>query len=212
MTFHDLKPLQGKPIKNAVIFLHGYGADGSDLISIGNQWQKELPSTYFFSPDAPTPFEGGGLSGRQWFSLKDHSPSSLAQGVQCAKPLIQNLIHQVKKSHNLIHSQVALVGFSQGAMVSLSYALHTPHKLAGVISYSGCHVPEPPPLVSKPPILMIHGQDDSVLPIHLFHESQQRLEKLGAPVTGHVREKLGHGIDEWGLERGLKFLKEVFVN
>ena len=85
MNYHDLKPQNNNPIESIVIFVHGYGADGQDLISIGNIWQKHMPNTYFLSPDAPFPFEGGG-PGRQWFSLMDRSLDNMRQGIEHARP------------------------------------------------------------------------------------------------------------------------------
>ena len=119
---------------------------------------------------------------------------------------VTELIDDLKSKHSLDESQIALVGFSQGAMVSLAYALnHTP-QMAGVIAYSGAYIPDDTPPQSKPEVLMIHGAQDDVLPLDYYLASKDNLEKRGITVKGHIREGLAHGIDDWGIEAGHQFL------
>lgn len=208
LTHYEIKLSSGEP-ENCVIFLHGYGADGRDLISIGRDWRSILPTTLFLSVDAPFVFENAPF-GRQWFSFSDESPEALAQEVLKARPFIEAFINQVKQTYNFSAQKMALVGFSQGGMVALDYALHTSEAVRNVICYSSAYIHSPDPIISKPDILMIHGREDSILPIDLYHESKEKLEKLGIPVTGYIRAYLDHSIDAWGLETGSLFLKERF--
>lgn len=210
MNFKDLRPKDGNKIESCVIFLHGYGASGSDLISIGQHWQKNLPNTYFIAPDAPFPFEGGPI-GRQWFSLSDMSIDFLQQGLQETRPILEKWIEDLKSAHELNEKNLACVGFSQGTMVSLSYALNHSKELAGVLGYSGVYVPSREKARTKPPVTLIHGDADDVLPLNYYHLSQQALKSEGINVQGYIRPGLGHGIDDWGLEKGCEIVKDWFT-
>lgn len=207
LNYYDLKPLSTKNPQSIVIFLHGYGADGRDLISIGKSWQNDLPDTYFLSPDAPFPFEGG-FSGKQWFSLRDMSPSAMIAGVQQAYAFLDTVLAQLKSAYAVPAHRIALVGFSQGAMVSLSYAFQHSEVFGGIISYSGSYVPQDEPLKSKPEVLLLHGAQDPILPLSYYASSKEHLEKLGVRVTGYIKDDLAHGIDEWGISLGSQFLKK----
>lgn len=206
-NYYDLKPLSNQKPKNLVIFLHGYGADGRDLISIGEKWKNHMPDTYFFSPNAPDIYEGD-FQGNQWFSLNNTSPSAMLNGVQQTYTFIDSFILNFEKEYGISSDSIALVGFSQGAMVALSYGLQHSSKFAGIIGYSGSYISQKLPINSRPDVLLIHGDHDSVLPLSHFISSKEHLESLGVKVTGYIRENLGHGIDDWGLNRGCQFLRE----
>lgn len=207
MDYKDLKPLHGNPIENCVVLFHGYGADAENLMGLGLAWQRVLPRTYFYSCPAPLPFEDGPL-GRQWFSLEDMSPQALNQGVLSTRSYIQKVLETLKTTHGLSDSHIALVGFSQGAMVALDFALHCSPALSAVISYSGLYASLSPRTPGPHPhILMIHGSDDQILPLDGYKVSKKSLEQQGVYVQGIVCQGLGHAIDEEGLRLGGDFLK-----
>ena len=112
-----LLPEENK-VKNAIVFLHGYGANSEDLINIGLEWKKNLPFTAFISPNAPFKCEWGDKA-YQWFDLTSISPEKIGEGLKKAGPYLINLIEDVKKEFSLVESQIAFFGFSQGAMMGL---------------------------------------------------------------------------------------------
>ena len=213
MTYLDLKPQSDRCVESCVLLLHGYGASGHDLISLGAYWQKALPNTLFVAPHAPQPFEGGMFGSYQWFSLMDRSLEAMQEGVNGARPYIDDLIDQIKKTYGLSEKKVACVGFSQGTMVSLSYALNHSTNVAGVLGYSGVYIPNAneEDIQSKPPVTLIHGEVDDVLPVDMYHQSREALVRDGITVEGYTRPELGHGIDDWGLTKGADVLKDWLV-
>jgi len=207
-----LSPLSGGPAKQLVVFLHGYGADGNDLIDIGRHWQQALPDASFVSPNAPeacsmNPF------GRQWFGLQRIDANEKWEGVQKAGPELNEFLDDELSTHGLTESDLALVGFSQGTMMSLHVGLRREKPLAGIVGFSGALAgPEhlAGQIVSKPPILLVHGAVDDVIPVVALAEAQSALEKEDVSVNTHISEGLGHGIDGEGLMLGVTFLRQRF--
>ena len=201
-----LAPLSGKA--NAlVVFLHGYGADGNDLISIGQLWQQYLPDVAFASPHAPSPCDQN-PAGRQWFGLTRMNAQLLAAGVQSAAPALNQFLDAELQRYSMPPSRLALVGFSQGTMMSLHVGLRRP-ALAAILGYSGL-LAMPEYLASeircRPPVLLIHGDADMTLPVEASYAAAETLGAAGVPVQFHTCEGLGHGIDQFGLAEGAKFL------
>lgn len=207
-----LSPLSGDKAKQLVVFLHGYGADGNDLIDIGRHWQQALPDAAFVSPHAPeacsmNPF------GRQWFGLQRIDANEKWEGVQKAAPELNSFLDDELEAHDLKESDLALVGFSQGTMMALHVALRREKPLAAIVGYSGALAgPEhlAGGIVSRPPILLVHGAVDDVIPVTALSEAQQALEKEDVSVNTHISEGLGHGIDGDGLMLGVAFLRQYF--
>ena len=201
-----LAPLSGKA-NSLVVFLHGYGADGNDLISLGQMWQQLLPDTAFASPHAPNPCEQN-PAGRQWFGLTRMNPQLLAAGVQSAAPALNQFLDAELARHSLASERLALVGFSQGTMMSLHVGLRRP-ALAAILGYSGL-LAMPESLASeikcRPPVLLVHGDADMTLPVEASYAAAEVLGAAGVPVQFHTCEGLGHGIDQAGLAEGGKFL------
>lgn len=202
----------GKP-DSLVIFLHGYGSNGQDLISLAPYWERALPHTAFVSPDAPFPCEIG--FGYQWFPLSDISVTSRTEGVKGAAPFLNRFVEEQMAKYNVSASKVALVGFSQGTMMSLYAAPRRAEALAGVIGYSGALLAGDElatlPLIAKLPILLIHGDSDPVVPLEAYHHAMATLQNLGfTDLSGSVTPGLAHSIDEQGLIDGLAFLQRVF--
>jgi len=200
-----------KPAQKLVIFLHGYGADGKDLISIAPMWAEGLPNTVFYAPNAPERCEMS-PTGFQWFGLSDRSETAMNLGAQTAKRGLEAYIQQKIETHNLSMSDVAIVGFSQGTMM----ALYTMPQLsegacAGVLGYSGRLVgldDIKANLNAKFPICAIHGTADEVVPFESLAIIDKELSPLGFDIKTYESAGLGHGIDEKGLKTGYKFLKD----
>jgi phospholipase/carboxylesterase len=212
-----LEPPGGAPAKQLVVFLHGYGADGKDLIEIGRAWQGLLPTAAFVSPHAPEPC-GQAPSGRQWFPLTFRDPNERWTGVNAAAPILERFLDAELARRQLPPSALALVGFSQGTMMALHVGLRRAAAPAAIVGYSGMLVVEEEvdpdifagQIRSKPPVLLIHGEQDDLIPaIALFHAAQA-LSAVDVPVEWHMSAGIGHGIDQEGLRHGGEFLAKRF--
>lgn len=208
-----VEPASGGPAKSLVIFLHGLGADGNDLIGLAPLLSQVLSDTAFVSPNAPEPCDMA-PSGYQWFSLQDRSPGQVLSGVQAAAPALEAFISREMAHYGLTLQSVALVGFSQGTMMSLYVAPRLAESVAGVVGYSGALVaPErlAQEIKSRPPILLIHGDVDPVVPSAALTAATQALLSMNFKVMSDLRQGLGHSIDEEGLSLGAAFLRQVLV-
>ena len=199
--------------KSAVIFVHGYGADGADLLGLADPLQPHLPQTAFYSPDAPEPCSGNPF-GRQWFSipwLDGSSEEDQRRGLLAAAVDLNAFVDQVLADEGLPPEALALVGFSQGAMMSLHIAPRRDQPIAGVVAISG-RLLAPEVLQAetkvKPPILLVHGDQDPVVPFEDMNLAGNALVAAGFETFGHVMEGGGHGISQDGLGVTLQFLKE----
>jgi phospholipase/carboxylesterase len=204
-------PLAGGAPRQLVLLLHGWGADGNDLIGLAPHLGRVLPQAEFLSPHAPFPCETG--YGRQWFGLSDRTPVRMLAGIRAVAPIMDGFIDDELAKRTLDEASLALVGFSQGTMVSLHVALRRAKPVAGVVGFSGRLLAEEllgEEIRSRPPILLIHGAADEVLPVESLHRAESLLKALGVPVEAHERPGLGHGIDEFGLTEAARFLKTVF--
>ncbi len=209
-----LAPASGGRAKQLVVFLHGYGADGNDLIGLGRHWAGLLPDAAFVSPHAPEPCAMNPFGGRQWFALTFRDPSERWRGVQKAGPVLNAFLDAELAAHGLGDDALALVGFSQGTMMALHVGLRRARPPAGIVGYSGMlagveHLPGQ--ISARPPVLLIHGDADEVIPVEAMVQARQSLAALEVPVEWHVRPGLGHGIDPEGLEMGGRFLRNAFA-
>jgi len=205
-----LKPANGRPATSLVVFLHGYGADGNDLIDIGRAWAPVMPGTAFVSPHAPQPCADA-PGGRQWFPLSLADLDRLWPGVEHAAPALNAFLDAELARLGLSQARLALVGFSQGAMLALHVGPRRDPAIAGVIGYSG-YLIGPEHLAdtsSRPPILLVHGDDDMTVPVLALHAAAPPLGAAGFEVEWHVRPGLGHGIDMDGMRLGAEFLSRV---
>ncbi len=201
-------PARGGKPRRLVVLLHGRGADGHDLIGLAPYWARLLPDAEFVSPNAPFPVEMGGY-GYQWFSSLDPNPEARLAGVRAATPILDGFIGEALEERGLGASDVALVGFSQGAMMSLFVGLRRPQPVAGIIAYSGrLTAPEllASELRSRPRVLLVHGTDDPVVPYRSLPEAAAALKAAEVPVETLSCPGIGHSIDEAGLRRGGAFL------
>ena len=194
-----------------VVFLHGVGADGNDLIGLAPTFQNILPGALFLSPQAPFPFDLG-PTGRQWFSIQDLEIR--LDGVAKAAPILDAFIDDTLEKYGLGADRLALVGFSQGTMMSLHVGLRRAAAIAGILGYSGMLVgPErlAAEIGSRPPVMLVHGDADPVVPFSSLARAVGELKANGVGVGSHVCPGLGHGIDAEGLRLGLEFLGRVFA-
>jgi phospholipase/carboxylesterase len=212
-----LAPRSRGGARQLVIFLHGYGADGNDLIELGRAWQNLLPDAAFVSPHAPEPC-GPAPRGRQWFSLTFRDKNERWVGVNKSAPVLERFIAEELKRNNLAGTALALVGFSQGAMMALHVGLRRAERPAAIVGYSGMFVlPDGagPDAVSRdvkvrPPVLLVHGGRDDLIPAQALLSSAQYLAALEIPTEWHLSAGLGHGIDQEGLRHGGEFLAKRF--
>jgi phospholipase/carboxylesterase len=216
-----IAPHSRGPARQLIIFLHGYGADGNDLIELGRIWQPLMPDAAFVSPHAPEPCAQSPV-GRQWFSLSFREKNERWVGVNKAAPVLEHFIDEELKRHNLPGSALALVGFSQGTMTALHVGLRRPEPPAAILGYSGMFVlPESgtksdamanvgKEIKARPPVLLVHGDRDDLIPPQALFISAQCLANLDIPTEWHMAAGLGHGIDQEGLRHGGEFLARRF--
>jgi phospholipase/carboxylesterase len=211
-----LEPRSGTA-KQLVVFLHGYGADGNDLIDIGRAWQQVLPDAAFVSPHAPQPC-GQAPTRREWFPLTSRDPDERWTGVNAAAPPLNAFIDAELKRRSLPDSALALVGFSQGTMMALHLGLRRANAPAAIVGYSGMLVvPEDidadkfaAEIRSRPPVLLVHGDQDQLIPVQALMHATQGLAALEIPVEWHISAGVEHGIDQEGLRQGGEFLVRRF--
>lgn len=200
-------------VTSAIIFLHGLGSNGDDLMGLAPSFKKELPNTAFLSPNAPhaVPMT---YNGYQWFDLWDRSTMQIEQGVRAAAPLIVDYINNVAKRFKLPLSKIVLVGFSQGTMMSLHAGLRLIDGLGGIIGFSGAMIsPETlgeERLKSLPPVLLVHGMGDPIVPVMASHYAESTIRNEGGDVRLIQRPFLVHSIDEAGLNEAVSFAKGIF--
>ncbi len=211
-----LAPVSGAKPQQLVIMLHGIGSDGDDLIGLAPYFQKVLPEAFFISPHAPFAFDMAPpeiQSGHQWFSLQDDSLSARLAGAQTAAPILDTFIDQQLAATGLADDKMALIGFSQGTMMALHVGLRRASPMAGILGYSGMLVaPEllAESIKSRPPVYLIHGDADEVVPPGSLPEAVAGLETVGVEVESHSCPGLGHGIDDDGVSQGMEFIAAIF--
>ena len=203
-------------VKKIVIFLHGYGADGADLFSLSEPLSEQLPDCFFASPDAPRKC-GASPFGYEWFPIPDIDGSTIPdmmQALASSEKLIIKLIDGYKNRFSLDYSDIILLGFSQGCMISLNIGLRQLNDLGGIVGISGrLLMPESLEENKKesyPPVILIHGETDDVVPISLMHDAEKALNKINVNYSTHVSKNIGHGIAPDGLSKALEFMENIF--
>jgi phospholipase/carboxylesterase len=202
----------GKP-RSLVVMLHGVGSNGADLIGLAPYLARDLPHTEFVSPDA---FERYDMApfGYQWFSLADRSPPVLMREVRRAAPKVQAFLDGLLAERGLDDGKMVLLGFSQGTMMSLHVGLRRKTAPAGIVGFSGALLAGPELLqevTAKPPVLLVHGTEDPVVPPQAMPAGEAALTAAGVPVETLFCPGLGHSIDEDGIARAAAFLKAALA-
>ncbi len=202
----SLQPRSGDAPRQIVLLLHGYGSNGADLISMAPHWQSALPDALFLAPNAPQRCGGFGY---QWWPLTAFTPQALAHGAAQAAPAIDAFIDRKLVQYGLAEEQMAIVGFSQGTMMALHVGLRRAAPVSAIVGYSGMLTGAAElahERISKPPVLLVHGSADPIVPVAALHGAKADLERLGVRVTAHVCPGLGHTVDPDGLRLGGEFV------
>jgi len=205
-------PREGKAAQ-LVVLCHGVGADGHDLIDLAPHWATTLPHAAFAAPDAPEVYDMAGV-GRQWFSLADRTPARIAAGVAVAATALSAFVDAELARLGLPEDAYALMGFSQGAMTALYTGLRRKVPPRAILAFSGALLaPEGlAGLTTRPPVLLVHGEADEVVPVARSRAAEQALREAGYAVESLYPPRLGHGIDEAGLSLGSLFLQRAFAS
>ena len=211
--------------RQLVVFLHGYGADGNDLIELGRQWRVLMPEAAFVAPHASDRSPAAPM-GRQWFALSNRPPDDPSGGDERwagavkARGAIDAFLDAELKRLSLDDSKLALVGFSQGAMMALHVGLRRPGAPAAILGYSGLLIG--PERLSEatardargapPPVLLIHGEQDPLIPFDAMFMAAEALAGASIPTQWHLSLGIAHGIDAEGLRQGGLFLGRAFAD
>ena len=212
LRFGRKGPAKGQA-KALLVFLHGYGANGADLLGLADVMGPHLPGVAFVAPDAPEQCRGGGF-GFQWFPIPwiDGSSEAAAKaGLASAAEDLDGFLDRMLAEEGLTPDRLVLLGFSQGAMMSLQVAPRRDKEVAGIVAISG-RLLRPEALaaeaVVKPPVLLVHGDQDPVVPFSDMAKAGDALVAAGFPTYGHVMKGTGHGIAPDGLGAALQFIRE----
>ena len=205
-----LEPLSKKKPINAVILCHGYGGDGKDISIVANYWKNFLPNTLFVCPDAPEVCKVN-PTGFQWFDLMDQTDDEILSKSLIAENKLDNLINEIINQNKLSFKDIALVGFSQGCMISLQTALKKKDQIKCLIGYSGKilnikHFNQN--INSKPEIFLMHGDKDAVVPINFLLEAKEFFNKNNYKIQTKIFKNCEHRIPTEGSSLGLEFLKK----
>jgi phospholipase/carboxylesterase len=206
-------PLSGET-RSAVVFLHGYGANGADLLGLADPLAEHMPDTLFVAPDAPETCAGSPM-GYQWFPIPwidGSSEEEAAIGMRQAVNDLNAFLDAIMVDEDLLPEQVMLFGFSQGTMMSLHVAPRREDEVAGIVAFSG-RLLEPELLVDevvcRPPVLLVHGDQDDVVPVQSLPEAADALQKAGwQDVYAHIMKGTAHGIAPDGLSVALAFMRD----
>lgn len=207
-----LAPLNGGPARQLVILLHGYAADGEDIISLGNQWQRMLPDAAFAAPSAPE-FCTNPPVGFEWFDTSSSDPADHWSGIEASVPALTAFIDGELASHKLDGSALALAGFSQGAIMALHVGLRRDPGPRAIVSFSGTMIGVEKldeELKARPEVMLVHGERDDIIPVQALQYTHLALQQQGVPVRTHVAEGIAHGIDGESTWLAGAFLREIF--
>jgi phospholipase/carboxylesterase len=201
----ELLPGSARP-KQLFILLHGVGTNSSDMVPLANQFRAVYPEAAFLIPDGPFPFDGGG-EGRQWFSLsgltEENRPARIAEAIQ----VLYTLVRQSQDHLNILPSDTALVGFSQGAIMALEFSAAHDGRIGRVLAFSGRYTKLPEKAPELTTVHLFHGENDNVMPVEHTYAAYERLSELQGDVTIDIASSVGHGIDAFLVERAIHRLQ-----
>jgi phospholipase/carboxylesterase len=199
-----------------VILVHGLGADGFDLIGLAPHFAKVLPNARFVSPNAPEICDmapPGMQSGYQWFSLQQRGEEDMLTGARSAEPILNKFIDDQLAKYNLTEDNLALIGFSQGTMMSLFVGTRREKEIAGIVGFSGRLIGKDElaaEITSRPPMVLVNGDQDELVPVDQQAIAIEKLKAADVEIEGHVRPGLGHSIDAEGIKIACNFLTKIF--
>lgn len=197
---------RGSSTKFLVFFLHGWGSDGNDLIQIGEIWKSKLLDTTFIAPNGPE-ICGGNPHGRQWFDILSNKDAVALKGLHQSYLDLKSFIDIYLKKYKLSDNKYFLVGFSQGTMLAIYTSLR--EKLLGVVGYSGAFLGNlPSEKIKNNDYLLLHGQNDTIVPISKMHNAIAQLEPIAKILIKKIYNDLEHSINEEGIIEGLNFIME----
>ena len=206
-----IKP-EDKNINNAVILLHGYGGDGNDIAPVTINWKRFLPNTIFICPDGPETCSIN-PTGYQWFDLNSEDEEYITKKASEAEKILKEFIVEIKNEFNLLNSNICLSGFSQGCMLSINVGLSDKEKFAGIIGFSGKIINRNElgnRILSRPSTLLIHGDQDEIVPPVNLLEAKDFFERNKIDITTKMLKGCGHNIPVEASSLGLTFLKKIF--
>ncbi len=207
-----IKPESGKEIKNIIVLLHGYGGDGNDIAQVTLNWKRFLPNTLFVCPNAPekcliSP------SGYQWFDLSKDNDEFILNESKKNEIILKEFLNEVKEKFSVPNSKICLSGFSQGCMMSINVGLSSDEKYSGILGFSGKIISKKDlskRIIHKPETLLIHGENDDIVPCVKSLEAKDFLERNKVPVNLEIIKECGHHIPIEASSIGLKFIKKIF--
>ena len=202
-----LAPLSGLKPNALVILIHGYGSNGDDLIALARMIQPALPHAAFVAPNAPSQMPRMAAA-YQWWPIETFSMAERAAGAAAAAPVLDAFITHAREAADLPNDRVLLVGFSQGTMMALHVGLRRPEPVAGIVGISGMLVAAErleAEIASRPPVLLIHGTEDDVVPFHSMERAATALTAAGVAVQTHVSPGIGHSVSQDGLAAAMAF-------
>ena len=197
-------PASGGRARKLVVLLHGLGADGYDLIDLAPGWGQAVPEAAFVAPHAPEPCDIAPY-GRQWFSVGDRTPARMLAGAEVAAGHLHAFLDEEAARLGIGPGDVAIMGFSQGAMMALFAGLRRAPPPAVLLAYAGRLLGAetlPAEIRARPPVLLVHGEADEIVPAAASREAESALAAAGVPVETVFRPGLGHGLDEAGMALG----------
>ena len=206
-----IKP-ESENINNAVILLHGYGGDGNDIAPITINWKRFLPNTIFICPDAPETCSINPM-GYQWFDLNSEDDDYIKKKALEAEDVLKRFIVEIKNKFNLLNANICLSGFSQGCMMSINVGLSEKEKFAGILGFSGKIINKIDlnnRILSKPNTLLIHGDQDEIVPPVNLLEAKDFFERNKIEIIVKMIKGCGHNIPIEASSTGLIFLKKIF--
>ena len=215
MTSYNLKvtsisPFSKNKPQQAIVLCHGYGGDGQDISNLAINWQRFLPETIFLCPNAPE-ICAVNSRGYQWFDLSSDKEELILEKSLAAEAKLNTFLDQVLDNFQLETTNLALVGFSQGCMMSIQIALKKKEQINCLIGYSGKMINQKhlsDKIKSKPKIFLMHGTNDTIVsPTHLL-EAKEYLVKHGLKIKTKIFKDCEHRIPVEGVSLGLGFLKK----